>query len=72
MEQILFLLNTVQESLLQIDVNKYNNFLVLGYIAMWLVVMVYLLLLANRQKNVRDDVKLMAQLLREDEEQYEE
>jgi L-cystine uptake protein TcyP (sodium:dicarboxylate symporter family) len=72
MEQILFLLNTVQESLLQIDVNKYNNFMVLGYIAMWLVVMVYLLLLANRQKNVRDDVKLMAQLLREDEEQYEE
>ncbi len=72
MEQILFLLNTVQESLLQIDVNKYNNFMVLGYIAMWLVVMVYLFLLANRQKNVRDDVKLMAQLLREDEEQYEE
>jgi hypothetical protein len=72
MEQILFLLNTVQEALLQIDVNKYNNFMVLGYIAMWLVVMVYLFLLANRQKNVRDDVKLMAQLLREDEEQYEE
>ncbi len=72
MEQILFLLNTVQESLLQIDVNKYNNFMVLGYFAMWLVFMVYLFLLANRQKNVRDDVKLMAQLLREDEEQYEE
>jgi L-cystine uptake protein TcyP (sodium:dicarboxylate symporter family) len=72
MEQILFLLNTVQESLLQIDVNKYNNFMVLGYFAMWLVFMVYLFLLANRQKNVRDDVKLMAQLLREDEEQDEE
>jgi hypothetical protein len=72
MEQIIFLLNTVQESLFQIDVNKYNNFMVLGYFAMWLVVMVYLFLLANRQKNVRDDVKLMAQLLKEDEELDEE
>jgi hypothetical protein len=55
----------------QIDVNKYNNYMILGYFVMWSIVMIYLLLLANRQKNVREDLKLMTELLREDEEREE-
>jgi hypothetical protein len=55
----------------QIDVNKYNNYMVLGYFVMWSIVMIYLLLLANRQKNVREDLKLMTELLKEDEEREE-
>ena len=35
----------------QIDPNQFNNYLILGYVVMWLVVMVYLAILANRQKN---------------------
>jgi hypothetical protein len=49
------------------DPNKFNNFLILGYVAMWAAVMVYLLILANRQKNAREDLRLLAQLLEEDE-----
>jgi hypothetical protein len=55
----------------QIDVNKYNNYMVLGYFVMWSIVMIYLLLLANRQKNIREDLKLMTELLKEDEEREE-
>lgn len=68
MAQIIILLNALLDTALQIDVNKYNNYMILGYFAMWLVVMVYLFLLANRQRNLQEDLKLMEQLLREDEE----
>ena len=54
------------------DVNKYNNYLILGYVAMWAVVMVYLLILANKQKNAREDLRLLAELLKEDEERLRE
>lgn len=50
------------------DPNRYNNFLILGYFAMWLIVMVYIFTLANRQKNAREEIQLMKQLLEEDEE----
>jgi CcmD family protein len=50
------------------DPNQFNGFMVLGYIVMWLVVMVYLFTLANRQRNVKEEVELLEQLLREDEE----
>ena len=49
------------------DLNKFNNFLILGYVAMWAAVMVYLLILANKQKNAREDLRLLAELLEEDE-----
>ena len=50
------------------DPNKFNKFLVLGYFVMWLIVMVYVFSLANRQKNAREEIQLMKQLLEEDEE----
>jgi CcmD family protein len=50
------------------DPNRYNNYLILGYFAMWLIVMVYIFTLANRQKNAREEIQLMKQLLEEDEE----
>ena len=49
------------------DVNKFNNFLILGYVAMRAAVMVYLLILANKQKNAREDLRLLVELLKEDE-----
>jgi hypothetical protein len=71
MIQSIILFNTLLETAQQIDVNKYNNYMILGYFAMWAIVMVYILILANRQRNVREDIKLMTELLREDEEQDE-
>ena len=50
------------------DPNQFNGFMVLGYVVMWLVVMVYLITLSNRQRNVKEEVELLEQLLREDEE----
>lgn len=47
--------------------NRFNSFLVLAYAVMWLVVMVYLLNLANKQRNLRQDIRLMRRLLEEDE-----
>ncbi|MDX1613060.1 MAG: CcmD family protein [Candidatus Promineifilaceae bacterium] len=50
------------------DPNRFNEFLILGYAVMWLTVMVYLAILANRQRNTREEIKLMQRLLEEDEE----
>lgn len=49
------------------DPGKFNNFLLLGYLAMWLVALVYLVLLDSKQRNLRQDVRLMRRLLEEDE-----
>jgi hypothetical protein len=35
---------------------------------MWLAFLVYVVALANKQRNVKQDIKLLQQLLREDEE----
>jgi CcmD family protein len=35
---------------------------------MWLIVVFYVFMLANRQRNVREELKLLHQLLKEDEE----
>ena len=50
------------------DPNQFNGYMILGYVVMWLIVMVYILILANRQRNVKDEVELLQQLLKEDEE----
>jgi hypothetical protein len=49
------------------DPNKFNNFLLLGYGVMWAIALFYILVLANRQRNVREEVHLLSQLLEEDE-----
>jgi cell division protein FtsL len=50
------------------DPNKFNGYLILGYIVMWLAFMVYIISLANKQRNTKQDIKLLQQLLKEDEE----
>lgn len=49
------------------DPNRFNNFLMLGYFAIWLIGLGYVILLANRQRNVQQDLKLMRRLLEEHE-----
>lgn len=49
------------------DPNRFNGYLVLAYIAIWLIAMVYLLIMANKQRNARQELKLMRQLLEDDE-----
>ena len=50
------------------DPNQFNNYLFLGYAAMWLIGMIYVASLAVRQRNLRRDLDLMEQILQEDEE----
>jgi len=50
------------------DPNQFNGFLLLGYAVMWLIVMIYILSLALRQRNLRRDIELMEQLLQDDDE----
>ncbi len=53
------------------DPNQFNGFLILGYIVMWLAFMIYIVSLANKQRNTKQDIKLLRQLLKEDEESSE-
>jgi CcmD family protein len=48
--------------------DKFNNYLLLGYAVMWLIVMVYIISLALRQRNMHRDIELMEQILQEDDE----
>lgn len=50
------------------DPNRFNDFMLLGYGVMWIVAMVYIASLANRQRNVREEIKLLRRLLKDDEE----
>jgi CcmD family protein len=63
--------NAMLDTLLQVDMldpHQFNGYMILGYVVMWLIVMVYILILANRQRNVKEEVELLQQLLKEDEE----
>ncbi|MGD2078160.1 MAG: CcmD family protein [Chloroflexota bacterium] len=63
------LTNAILDTLLQsFDPNQFNGYMILGYVVMWLIVMGYILILANRQRNVKEEVELLQQLLKEDEE----
>jgi CcmD family protein len=67
----MYLLVAALETLMQseiFDPNKFNGYMILGYVVMWLIVMVYISILANRQRNVREEIDLLQQLLKEDEE----
>ena len=50
------------------DPDKFNSYLLLGYGVMWLIMMIYIASLALRQRNLRRDIELMEQILREDDE----
>ena len=51
--------------------NLFNNYLVLGYVVMWLIGVAYVVSLAARQRNLQKDVTLLKRLLQEDEESTE-
>ena len=51
-----------------VDPNNFNNFLLLGYIVIWLIGLGYVVSLYNRQRNLHKDIHTLRQLLDEDEE----
>lgn len=51
----------------QVEPSRFNDFLLLAYAVMWLVFVVYIVNLANKQRNVHQEIKLMQRLLEEDE-----
>jgi len=53
--------------LLQDAVDQFNNYLMLGYFAMWLMGAIYVASLAVRQSNLKKDIELMQQILQDDE-----
>lgn len=52
-----------------VDPNQFNDFLLLGYGAMWLIGMLYVASLAIRQRNLRRDLDLMEEILQEDDQE---
>ncbi len=63
MSAMSFLVNV----LLQVDPNRFNGYLALGYFAMWLTGLIYVISLIVRQRNLHQDIALMKRLLEEDE-----
>ena len=53
--------------LLQDVANQFNNYLMLGYFAMWLMGVIYVITLVVRQNNLKKDIQLMQQILQDDE-----
>lgn len=51
-----------------VDANRFNNFLLFGYVVMWIVGLLYVVSLISRQRNLRQDLHTLRQLLDEDEE----
>ena len=51
-----------------VDANRFNNFLVFGYVVMWIIGLLYVVSLYSRQRNMRQDIHTLQQLLDEDEE----
>ena len=51
--------------------NQFNGYLLLGYFVMWFIVMVYIITLVMRQRNLKQDLQLMQQILQEHEEESE-
>jgi hypothetical protein len=50
-----------------VDPNRFNNYMLFGYVVMWLIGLAYVFSLFNRQRNLQQDMKLMRQLLEEEE-----
>ncbi len=52
-----------------VDPNQFNGYLILGYVAMWLIGLIYVVSLAMRQRNLRRDLDLMEDILQEDDQE---
>jgi len=62
----LFFLNIAWQS--SVNSDTFNNYLMLGYTVMVVIGLVYIVSLAIRQRNLRQDIQLMERLLQDDEE----
>ena len=51
------------------DPNKFNGYLILGYIVMWLIGSAYLYYLYSRQRNLNQDLQLLQKLLESKDEE---
>lgn len=51
--------------------NQFNSYLMLGYFVMWLVFMSYIITLVVRQRNLKQDLQLMRQILQENEQEVD-
>jgi hypothetical protein len=51
------------------EANRFNNYLVLAYVAMWLIGMVYVISLVVRQRNLLQDIQLMQQVLQDEQDE---
>lgn len=50
-----------------VEPSRFNEYLLLAYGVMWLVILVYIANLANKQRNLHQEIQLMRRLLEEDE-----
>jgi CcmD family protein len=50
-----------------VDPNLTLDYMLLGYVVMWLIALLYVASLASRQHNLQKEIKLLQQLLEEDE-----
>jgi hypothetical protein len=49
------------------EANRFNDYLVLAYVVMWLIGMVYVISLVVRQRNLLQDIQLMQQVLQDEQ-----
>lgn len=49
------------------DADRFNQYLILGYAVMGGIALLYIASLAFRQRNIRQDIQLLQNLLQEDE-----
>ncbi|MCA9921810.1 MAG: hypothetical protein KC419_11365 [Anaerolineales bacterium] len=47
--------------------NFFNGYLILGYVVMGVISLAYIASLAVRQRNLQQDIRLMQQILQDDE-----
>lgn len=65
MELVIFLTILLQSGI--DDPNRFNNYLMLAYGVIWAMGLGYVISLIIRQRNLQQDLRLMQQLLQEDE-----
>ncbi len=51
--------------------NLFNQYLMLGYAVMGSIVLLYIISLAMRQRNIEQDLQLLTQLLQDEDEEQE-
>jgi hypothetical protein len=51
------------------EANRFNDYLLLAYIVMWLIGMAYVISLVVRQRNLLQDIQLMQQVLQDEQDE---